>query len=347
MVEFPRFADLIATQSDSMQTFYWSGGSLAISHQSQSNNFPKGVGGGRVRRLFLRAAFLSALLGTLPSIVDAQALNEAFLRSTTLVEYQNGPNSVSVGTGFFLFRPTTEYRGQVLLITNKHVLPPEGSARSIKIRVTVSTGEKAAVQFVEVPIVGADGKYLPTVRLHPNPGFDVAAVNVTEAIVMHSIQGVWIPVGLLSTPERLKNENITVGDEVYLLGYPSAIFDARNASPILRTGVIATVPAEGYAFNDTLRQQFGLPDRIDGFLVDANVFPGSSGSVVILKQQSTTIGPNGETMISDSKKVPYVLGIVSGSIPINDSALGSNERMGLGIVYSAEAIRTVAESFPK
>ena len=128
---------------------------------------------------------------------------------------------------------------------------------------------------------------------------------------------------------------------------PNAIFDARNVSPILRTGVIATVPSEGYAFNDGLRKEFGLPDRIDGFLVDANVFPGSSGSVVILKQQSTTLAPGGETVVSAAKKVPYVLGIVSGSIPITDTALGSTQRMGLGVVYSAEAIRAVVESLPK
>jgi hypothetical protein len=132
-----------------------------------------------------------------------------------------------------------------------------------------------------------------------------------------------------------------------LLQYPSAIFDARNVSPILRTGVIATVPSEGYAFNDALRKKFNLPDRIDGFLIDANVFPGSSGSVVILKQQSTTIGPKGDTIVSSAKKIPYILGIVSGSIPISDTALGTTQRMGLGIVYSAEAIRAVIELFPE
>ena len=107
------------------------------------------------------------------------------------------------------------------------------------------------------------------------------------------------------------------------------------------------MPTEGYAFNDALRKQFGLPDRIDGFLVDANVFPGSSGSVVILKQQPTTIGPGGGTVVSAAKKIPYVLGIVSGSIPINDTALGTVQRMGLGVVYGAEAIRSVIDQFPK
>lgn len=291
--------------------------------------------------------FALVVLSLMPVTVGAQALNEAFLRSAVLITFETVPNNNSVGTGFFLFRQVNGDKGHVLLITNKHVLPPQGVPKNIQIRVTVGSTHQAVVRFVEIPVVGPDGKYLPTVRQHPNPGFDVAAVNVTEAIVMQNVQGTWLPLDLLSTPARLKDENITIGDEVFLLGYPDAIFDARNVSPILRTGVIATVPAEGYAFNDALRKRFGLPDRIDGFLVDANVFPGSSGSVVILKQQSSTLGPGGETVISGAKKIPYVLGIVSGSIPITDNALGTTQRMGLGVVYSAEAIRTVVELFSK
>ncbi len=282
-------------------------------------------------------AFLAASVST----TGAQTLNEAFLRSTVLVTFKTAPNKESSGTGFFVFRPVKGDKGHVLLITNKHLLPPEGSAQFIRIRVAVGPAEKPSVRFVEVPVVGQNGKYLPNVRLHPKQGFDVAAVNVTGTFVKRGIQAARIPLDLLATRERLKNENITVGDEIFLLGYPGVIFDARNVSPILRSGVIATVPLEGYAFNDMLRDRFGLPDRIDGFLIDANVFPGSSGSIVVLKPQPTTIGPVGELVLSAAKKVPYVLGIVSKSI------LYSDQQMGLGIVYSAEAIRTVIEMFYK
>lgn len=299
---------------------------------------------------FYRCLVAIAMLAGFEAIASntgAQALNEAFLRSTVLVTFQISPDKTSFGTGFFVFRPLQGDQGHVLLITNRHVLPEEGSMRSIRIRVAVGTVDKSSVQFAEVPVVGQNGKYLPNVRVHPKQGFDVAAVNVTDTVTKAGIQATWLPLDLFSTPERLKNENITVGDEIFLLGYPDAIFDARNVSPILRTGVIATVPLEGYAFNDTLQARFGLPDRIDGFLIDANVFPGSSGSVVVLKQQATTIGPQGQTVVSAAKKIPYVLGIVSGSIPISDTALGTTQRMGLGIVYSAEAIREVIELFYK
>lgn len=192
-------------------------------------------------------ALLVVLIGAIVP-VEGQALNEVFLRSSVLVTFESAPGRESFGTGFFLFRPINGDQGHVFLVTNKHMLPPEGTARSIKIRVTVGAGPAAAVRLVEIPVVGKDGKYLPSVRLHATPGFDVAAVNVTEPIVKQGIQGTWLPLDLLSTPQRLTDERITVGDEIFLLGYPNAIFDARNVSPILRTGVIATVPTEGYAF---------------------------------------------------------------------------------------------------
>jgi len=281
------------------------------------------------------------------SVMEGQTMNDTFLRSAVLVTFEVSPGKESSGTGFFLSRPISQDLGHVFLVTNKHVLPPEGFPKSIKIRVVVGTANGAAVRFVEIPVVGKDGKYLQSVRLHATANYDVAAVNITESIIKQGIQCAWLPIDLLSTPQRLKDEGITVGDEIFLLGYPSGIFDARNVSPILRTGVIATVFLEGYSFNDSLKKQYRLPDRIDGFLIDANVFPGSSGSVVILKPQSTTLGSDGNTVISFAKRRPYVLGIVSGSIPISDTVLGSTQRMGLGIVYSAEAIRAVINQFPK
>lgn len=270
-------------------------------------------------------------------------MNEAFLRSTILVSYQSSPDRAPSGTGFFVFRAIAGNKGHVLLVTNKHLLPPEGAKKSVNLRLSVKQGEVVSVQSVDMPIVGDDGKYMSSVRVHPHPSCDTAAVNVTEAIIQKGVQGEWVPMDLLVTPDVLRSEDITVGDEVFLLGFPDAIFDPRNASPLLRTGVIATVPTEGYAFNARLQKLYDLPDHIDGFLIDANVFPGSSGSIVILKPQPTTIGLQGQTIVSAAKKRPYVLGIVSGSIPIRDSALGSIQRMGLGIVHSAAAIRQTIE----
>jgi hypothetical protein len=289
---------------------------------------------------------VSAILLLIPSL-EVYAMNEAFLNSTVLVTFSVKPGKTSAGTGFMMSKEIETGKGHIYLVTNVHAIPPEGSTKNISIRVMTKSGETVVVKSLEVPVLGTDGKYLPTVRLHPKKAFDVAAINITESVVKEHIEAAWIPYDLLATKDKLKAEGITVGDEIFLLGYPDAIYDPRNVHPILREGVIASVPTEDYAFNEALKKRYGFPDQIDGFLIDANVFPGSSGSLVILKQQATTIGPRGETVVSGAKKIPYVLGIVSGSIPIIDTALGSVQRMGLGVVYSYNAIKETIDLFYK
>ncbi|HOE18858.1 MAG TPA: trypsin-like peptidase domain-containing protein [Syntrophorhabdaceae bacterium] len=289
---------------------------------------------------------ISAILLVIPSL-EVCAMNEAFLNSTVLVTFSANPGNASAGTGFLMSKEIEKGKGHIFLVTNVHAIPPEGSTKNMSIRVMTKSGETVVVKSLEVPVLGTDGKYLPTVKLHPKKGFDVTAINITESVVKEHIEAAWIPYDLLATKDKLKAEGITVGDEIFLLGYPDAIYDPRNVHPILREGVIASVPTEDYAFNDALKKRYSLPDQISGFLIDANVFPGSSGSLVILKQQATTIGSHGETIVSRAKKIPYVLGIVSGSIPIIDVALGSVQRMGLGVVYSYSTIKETIDLFYK
>lgn len=278
----------------------------------------------RARALFIISAISLAAFNI--NSARAQALDEAFLHSTVLVYFEKNPQECPCGSGFFIVRKVGK---DVLLITNKHVLEPvKKSQKSIKVRVNVKSGETPQARNIDIPVVGKDGEFLSTVKFHPNPNCDVAVVNVTDTIKKENIHGWWIPEELLVTSERLKTENITIGDEVFLLGYPDEIYDPRNVFPVLRTGVIATSPTDGFAFNKKLRDQHGYPEFINGFLIDAHVFSGSSGSMVILKQQPFTLGPSGKTIFNRRKRIPYILGIVVGSIP----------NMGLGEVHSANAI---------
>jgi len=295
-----------------------------------------GANGGSLvsTRKRLVVALVLLLNTACPSVLHA-ALDQCFLRNAILITFGASPGKYKYGTGFFMGDKEHKW-----LVTNKHMIPSPRPLRSINIRVTSGTGDVAAIRWIEVPVTGKDGKYLSNVRLHPEA--DVAAIDVSEVINREDLHGSLLPLDLLSTPQRLKDENITLGDEIFLLGYPNFIFDERSVAPILRTGVIATAPVGGLAMNRKLRRSYGLPALADAFLIDANVFPGSSGSVVILKPMATALGCDGSIVPSRIKQRPYVLGIVSGSIPIKDTT-GTIQRMGLGIVYSADAIRSVID----
>src|ERR1700690_4103344 len=203
-----------------------------------------------------------------------------------------------------------------------------------------SEDARTEVKDVTIPIFGPDGKYLNKVGLHPDVGVDIAVVQVTadlirehaDILVKVSETRKGVTTDLLISQDELKSASIGIGTQIYLLGYPDGIYDPRNVTPILRIGIIATDPRENFGFNSDLRQKYDLPSEIPGFLIDANVFPGSSGSMVIRRTNIVPgYSPGGKASVA------YILGIVSGSIPIDD--LGEKQRMGLGVVYSASAIR--------
>lgn len=308
-----------------------------------------------------RAAALLLCLVSLRWQALGQSVDKAVLNSTVWITYQeNAAQAKSAsatrhaaapttfgGTGFLLFQGIGYTKGSVYLITNKHLLPKPGIEKSIHLRVAVrDPNGSRRVQEVEVPIVGSNGKYLDSVRLHPNPETDVAAVNITsialgakmqllvDAVLNHRC----LDVSMLMTSERLQNSSVGPGTPVYVVGFPAALFDPRNVSPLLRIGYVSSEPREGFSFNPLLREKLHLPEHIDGFLIDANVYPGTSGSVVILANAAT---PGADATATQ----PLILGIVGGSIPIFDESLQSYERIGLGVVYSANAIAEVLKSF--
>jgi len=320
---------------------------------------------------------------------SGQVLDKSVLNSTVLLTYEveapSEPNTSSSsskdqphaqgarlpkggplvvrGTGFLLFSGLGITRGSVYLVTNRHILPPEGKKQDIKVRVVVASREGGKevekVENISVPIVGADGKYLSSVRLHHDHNIDVAAINIGPAAFGNKFRVLidavrtkkYLDTSMLASSETMDSLGVGVGSQVFLLGYPAAIFDSRNVSPVLRVGVISTDPKQGFSFNDELRRLLGeqAPEHINGFLVDANVYPGSSGSLVVVDPNTakcdcqSTNSPNSKR----PEKRLQILGIVAGSIPIYDVGLNSYERIGLGIVYSADTIREVISSFER
>lgn len=220
---------------------------------------------------------------------------------------------------------------RILLVTNKHVLPPEANNSPVFLKVNNFTETKKAVRDFEIQLFDDVGRYLPKVKFNPR-GYDIAVVDVTQDLDKNQLTNIRIlstsilavqskpPIGLRALPA-------TLGDSVYILGYPVGIYDPRTAYPILRLGIIATDPQNKFEFNARLRQKYGFPAKIDGFLIDAAIFPGSSGSLVLRKPI------NNEFPYS-----PYAVGIISDSIPIDDEELKSEQRIGLAVVYSSDAI---------
>jgi hypothetical protein len=235
------------------------------------------------------------------------------------------------GTGFLVIRKIDNKVGKVFLVTNKHVIHPDPEIRekaeflTLFLNVREKDGTVVGKSF-QVPLKEDDQKLW---RGHPNPPVD-------------ENQGA--DYSLFATPQILKKEDITEGEEVLILGYPLGLVHSRINSPIVRQGIVAT--KIGHRIRVLLPSSSGEPMRVEipGFLIDAQIIPGSSGSPVVLKP---VIGRKVRDKIEMVTATPYLLGIVSATetTSIRMEGYAFPTLAGLGIAYDASTIKETIELF--
>jgi hypothetical protein len=297
---------------------------------------------------------LAILVCPIPSF--AQQLDNTLLNSTVFIRRQVDGGE-SRGTGFLIFRAvnrnvaagTVVY--ETVLVTNKHMLPTEHSNfPDITIKIAVRNGgDTIETKDLAIPILAPDGKLSKMVAMNPDPQVDVAAVNISPQLFREKAEFVLrametkigLTTDLLLATKDFKEAEVGIGTQIYLLGYPAGFSDPRNISPILRVGIISTEPDKDYSFDAQVSKKFNLPSPIPGFLIDANVYPGSSGSMVVRR---TNIMPGVST--GGKASVPYILGIVADSMPMHDSGINVDERMGLGVVFNSDTILETIKLLP-
>ena len=145
-----------------------------------------------------------------------------------------------------------------------------------------------------------------------------------------------------SFPDATQVRDFDALEEVLFVGYPSGIWDQANLMPILRRGTTAT-PLE---LDFEGRKQF---------LIDAAVYPGSSGSPVFVVRDDP-LRARGE-----AARTIWFVGVVaavffreeqnhiaSAPVPASQGNGGMvTEMIDLGLILKAEAVRDVADAFVK
>jgi len=296
--------------------------------------------------LSLSLMVLTAALFFIAKGALCSPISLTWVHATVRVENEWGKG----GTGFLVIRKMEEKQGKVFLVTNKHVIHPELQTRekagylTLFLNVREKDGTVKGKSF-RVPLNEDDQKLW---REHPNPPVDVLAVDITSLINSHpNLENRGADYSLFATPRILKEENITEGEEVLILGYPLGLFHTRSHSPLVRQGIVATKIGERIQVR--FRSSSGDPQRVEipGFLIDAQIIPGSSGSPVVLKP---IIGRKIKDKIEMGTAVPYLLGIVSATetTAIRTEGYAFATLAGLGIVFDASTIQeTIELFFPK
>lgn len=256
------------------------------------------------------------------------------------------PGTGRFGTGTLIAKLVSDKGAFIFLVTNKHVLPTKSQNDSIHFKLRNAKSKPTAYFDLAIPIYERTGSYSKLVRIDPD-GNDLAVINISEYFLKNKdleyLTEEMFTTSFLIKRDSMTVEQVDIGDEILFAGYPNVLYDKRNFSPIVRTGVIASVPSDDYYFNEIYRNNYYLksgeliPEKLTGFLIDANVFHGSSGSLVFTKPRHIKPGADGKLKyFTNPDGEVKVLGVLTTSYFDINSPMG--DRLQLGGVISADQI---------
>lgn len=255
---------------------------------------------------------------------------EQIFLNTVLIENLTDKEA---GTGFVISKPVEPGKQRLLLFSNKHVFWGKKDKETKNIKKTLrftfhkrkndDTYELGQVHsfIVEIDRTPGNGYYD-----HPNSGVDVGCINISHL----NNQGIKLNIPVIDINEccSFQREELYAGMKILFIGYPSAFYDKKNFLPVMRSGTIASIPAVDFNGESSI-------------LLDAQVFPGSSGSPVF----------------ADVNGRYQLLGIISSGIrkgldfvEIQNSTLSEEkdkktslpvEWLGLGLLFTSETLKEV------
>lgn len=267
-------------------------------------------------------------------------LNDTFHYLTTIVS-SRAKSFITQGTGFFFHRLAPkkeegpEWRpitGQ-WLVTNRHIILPDlgdGETRPSSLEFTLrKRNVSGEMEWELVAIAGADLDN--RLRFHRTKSIDVATILIGDLLTErlkggHNLAGLYA----VSAENFSGNNNIEVevSDDILVIGYPKGYYDAANLYPIIKSGIVSS--RWGAHFNG---------ERY--FLIDAKLFVGSSGSIVVSKPTDLAVKA-GRILHAPEKQFAF-LGIYSGE-PFEEGATSTENGFNLGIVWYADLVDEIIDS---
>ncbi len=272
--------------------------------------------------------------------MKTESVFEELLFTTVRIETKLSNGSISTGTSF-IFEFLIENKMTLFLVTNKHVIK-DGIEGTLLLHAQ-ENDQPSLGKVVRVSIHNFEQQWFG----HPEENIDVAIMPLMLILKRLEDQGTPVFIraiapSLIPSPEELA-EDIDAVEDVVFIGYPNDIYDHHNLIPIVRKGTTATPPSIDFEGNPT-------------FLVDASVFPGSSGSPVLLCNIGS-YSPKGRGLKISSRI--FFLGILASvfcrkdintveviDIPTQKLQIVQTSQMiDLGIVYKSRVIIETIETF--
>jgi len=232
-------------------------------------------------------------------------LPEDFLKTIVLFRIPNSVGDmVPHGTGVLL-----NVENVFVLVTCKHIVIDSTTNKKI-------LGLEAVVNKVDGTrsiknIDSIHSKFSLKWFFHRDPKVDLAVSPIAIEEGIDDIK-------LFPKKDIQKSENIFTGDDVFFLGFPLGlgVDNVDKISPLVRGGIVSQ------------------KNRNSTYLIDANVYPGSSGSPVFFKPTFAKM-EGGTINIGGATRGIKLIGIVSQSINVG------NNNSGLGVVQSSDLLMDI------
>ncbi|MGC1120354.1 MAG: serine protease [Candidatus Methanofastidiosia archaeon] len=275
-------------------------------------------------------------------MMEPESLFENILFTTVRIEASHSNFSISTGTGF-IFGYTAEDKNFPFVVTNKHVIKDSVEG---KLAFNRSDGKNPILgDIFTIEYSDFEDQWIS----HPQEKIDVAIMPFAPVLNDLSQKGIQIffktvTPDLVPSDKSLR-EDIDAVEDIIFVGYPNDIYDRKNLLPVVRRGITATPISVDFE---------GRPE----FLIDASIFPGSSGSPVFLCNIGS-FSPKGKGLVIGSRI--FFLGIIGSVFTRKDlynielieiptgkkPVVATTQMIDLGVVYKAVVIRELIEEFLK
>lgn len=269
--------------------------------------------------------------------MEVSSIAERLLFTVIRIETVGFEGEQKVGTGF-IFSYETENKKYLFLVTCKHVI--SGAAEGVLTFIR-SDGQKPLLgEVYRLKIENFENIWFK----HKSERIDVAILPLVPVLNYISNQRIQvffksIPANLIPSDEKIRE--LDAIEDVLFIGYPAGLWDPKNLIPVVRKGNTATP-----VFLDFKGEK--------QFLIDASVFPGSSGSPVFIYDKGIYWDKkSGGTVIGHRI---FFLGLLSAVFKMPDTGdiiiptertpvVRINQLVDIGVVFKAETILETIKEF--
>ena len=272
--------------------------------------------------------------------MEIKSTYENLIFTTVRIETTLKNGGRSTGTGF-VFNYEHNDKHFLFIVSNKHVVKDAIEGRlefNLK-----KDGEPDLGNKYTLTITDFENRWIG----HPDTDIDVAITPFVP--ILNELKKVNVDIYYRAIPASLiPSEDITreidAVEDIIFIGYPNGIYDKKNLLPIVRKGITATPANIDFEGQPT-------------FVIDASIFPGSSGSPVFICNVGSYTKKGTNDLFAGTRLM--FLGIVASvfikqdintlevvTIPAKDvTIVKTNQMIDLGVVFKSSCIVEVIENF--